>query len=263
MNIGASQRHRLRWFVCLLFSVLLPGIVVAAEDRQEWQQPDRVIEDLGLKPGAQVADIGCGGGYFAFRLAQAVGEKGKVFAVDVDEKALNGVRERIERERLTNIEAVTSAPRDTKLKPDSVDAALLCLVLHEVAQGERLPLVEDVAKAIKPGGFLFIVDWRKSHDVKFDPYDKLIPRDDLVKLATDAGLVLDAEFHYLKLQVFLRFRKPISSIPTVQKPLVVDVWPGTAPGEKKDLGEDQTVPSPKEAKPVKRLTNVNGGWYMN
>jgi hypothetical protein len=40
------------------------------------------------------------------------------------------------------------------------------------------------------------------------PYEKLIPRDDLVQLGTDAGLALDAEFHYLKYQVFLRFRKP-------------------------------------------------------
>lgn len=42
----------------------------------------------------------------------------------------------------------------------------------------------------------------------FDPYDKRIPRDGLVKLATDAGLTLDAEYHYLKFQVFLRFRRP-------------------------------------------------------
>ena len=42
----------------------------------------------------------------------------------------------------------------------------------------------------------------------FDPYEKLVPRENLVKLGTDAGLTLDAEFHYLKYQVFLRFRKP-------------------------------------------------------
>jgi len=71
-------------------------------------------------------------------------------------------------------------------------------------QPERV--VTDLA--IKPGGFLFLIDYRKSREVTFDPYEKLIPRDDLVKLGSDAGLSLDAELHYLKYQVGLRFRKP-------------------------------------------------------
>ena len=56
----------------------------------------------------------------------------------------------------------------------------------------------------KQNGF----DWRKSHDITFDPYEKLIPRENLVQVGTDTELALDAEFHYLKYQVFLRFRKP-------------------------------------------------------
>jgi ubiquinone/menaquinone biosynthesis C-methylase UbiE len=223
MNRQYCRRAWLNGLAGLWFSVLLSALVMGAEDRKEWQQPDRVVEDLGLKPGTQVADVGCGGGYFTFRLAQGVGPKGKVFAVDVNEKALKGLRERIDREHIANIETVISAPHDTKLTPASIDAALFCLVIHEVAQDQRRPLVEDVVKTLKPGGFLYIVDWRKSHDVKADPYEKLIPRDDLVKLATDAGLTLDAEFHYLKLQVFLRFRKPVGpALPTVGGDSVVD-----------------------------------------
>ncbi len=50
--------------------------------------------------------------------------------------------------------------------------------------------------------------WRKSHDITFDPYEKLLPRENLVHVGTDTELALDAEFHYPKYQVFLRFRKP-------------------------------------------------------
>src|SRR5262249_8042116 len=53
--------------------------------RDRWQHPERVIASLGLQPGAAVADLGSGGGYFTFRLARAVGPTGKVYAADVDQ----------------------------------------------------------------------------------------------------------------------------------------------------------------------------------
>ena len=52
--------------------------------RDRWQQPEVVIHSLSLQPGNHVADLGAGGGYFTFRLADAVGPTGKVYAVDID-----------------------------------------------------------------------------------------------------------------------------------------------------------------------------------
>ena len=54
-------------------------------DRDDWQAPERVVEVLGIEPGDRIADVGAGGGYFTFRLADAVGAQGLVYAVDVDE----------------------------------------------------------------------------------------------------------------------------------------------------------------------------------
>jgi arsenite methyltransferase len=54
--------------------------------RDQWQQRDRVIESLQVRPGDRIADVGSGGGYFTFSLAKAVGPEGKVYAVDVDEE---------------------------------------------------------------------------------------------------------------------------------------------------------------------------------
>jgi predicted methyltransferase len=56
--------------------------------RDVWQKPKKVVETLPLAPGARVADLGAGGGYFTWYLAQAVGPEGKVYAVDIDETAL-------------------------------------------------------------------------------------------------------------------------------------------------------------------------------
>ena len=206
-RIVAFRNFRRAWLGLTVCALLGTAASLAAEDREKWQQPDRVMQDLSLKAGTRVADIGCGRGYFTFRLSDAVGPQGKVFAVDVDQEALGAVREQSAREHRTNIEVVADV-QGAGLPAGSVDAVLLCLVLHEVPAAQRLPLVQSAVRAVKPGGLLFIVDWRKSHDVKFDPYEKLIPREDLLKMCTGQGLVLDAEFHYLKYQVFLRFRKP-------------------------------------------------------
>lgn len=186
------------------------SVRVLAEDRDDWQQPERVMADLQLAPGKVVADVGCSYGYFTFRLASAVRNEGQVYAVDISDEALRSVREQVRDGGITNVEVVRSDPTDAKLPDGALDAALLCDVLHEMPAGDRLPLLRNVVESLRPGGFLYLIDYRKSRDIPFDPYENLIPRDDLVTLGHDAGCTLDAEFHYLKYQVFLRFRKALA-----------------------------------------------------
>jgi arsenite methyltransferase len=191
----------------LLLLALLAG-TAHADDRDEWQQPERVVADLSLRPGMVAADVGCGEGYFAFRLAQAVGEQGRLFAVDINQGALRTVRTRAEKDHVLNLEVIRSDPTDTKLVSGSLDVALLCDVLHEVPSSGRQPLLQDIARALKPGAYLYLIDYRKIREVPFGPYDRLIPKEDLLGQATQAGLTIDAEYHYLRYQVFFRLRKP-------------------------------------------------------
>lgn len=203
--------HTLRWLLGIL---LAAGLVAAScraarrrTSRDEWQQPGRVVADLGLKDGSTIADIGAGRGYFTFRLGKAVGATGKVYATEISTRAIRSVADRVKRDKLTNIETVLSEPTDTKLTSECLDAALICDVLHHVPKDQRLPLTKDIARALRPGGYLFIVDWRFDAKISYDK-GRRIPRKDLVRLAADAGLTLDAEFLYLEHQVFLRCRKP-------------------------------------------------------
>jgi ubiquinone/menaquinone biosynthesis C-methylase UbiE len=204
-----SRRLSGLYGVILVLCLILISTCIFAKDRNDWQQPDRVINDLGMKPGTRVADIGCGEGYFALRLAKSVGPQGLVFAVDINARSLDVLKRQAEQQHLTNLVVVVSEPTDTKLPSECVGVLLVCDVLHEVPEAQRLPLVKSAVRALKSGGFLYLIDYRKSKEVTFDPYEKLIPRDDLVKICTDVGLRLDGEFHYLKYQVFLRFQKPM------------------------------------------------------
>ena len=190
--------------------LLVPILVAAAAPaiaRDEWQQPDRVVADLNLRDGAVVADVGCGGGYFIARLAKAVGKTGTVWAEDVSDRALKRLRQRAEKEAaLANVKVVKGEAEATGLPDAALDAALFVNVYHHVPEKHRAGLTADVVRALKPGGCVFLIDWRVDAKVKWDK-DCRIPRDDLIAMMTEAGLTLDAEFLYLPHQVFLRFRK--------------------------------------------------------
>src|SRR3990172_9550282 len=120
--MAARNPSRRRLPAAVLALVSLASLAVACTQlkrcayegwgRDEWQQPERVVEALGLEPGARVADLGSGGGYFTFRLARAVGPTGKVYAVDVDEDLNAYVAERAREEGHANVETVLAEYTD-------------------------------------------------------------------------------------------------------------------------------------------------------
>ena len=124
-------------------------------NRDEWQRPAEVLDALTVKAGQRVADIGCGSGYFTFHLAARVGADGKVYAVDIDEKAIAKVRARQERENVKQIEAILSTDDDPQL-PAGLDVVLIVDTYHEIRSYDRM--LEAIFRALKSGGRLAIID---------------------------------------------------------------------------------------------------------
>jgi ubiquinone/menaquinone biosynthesis C-methylase UbiE len=109
--------------------------------REKRLQIDRVMDLLQLKPGSTVADIGAGSGWFSVRAARRVGANGRVIAEDINAKAIAYIQQRAQREHLT---------------PNSLDAALMLKVYHEIAHP---PLVlANLRAALKPGARFGIID---------------------------------------------------------------------------------------------------------
>jgi ubiquinone/menaquinone biosynthesis C-methylase UbiE len=126
-----------------------------ARKRDVWQRPGEVMDAMGVKEGHRVADIGCGFGYFAFRLAARVGAEGKVYAVDIDEEAIKKVRQRKEREKLGQVEPILGESADPRL-PNDLDAVLIVDTYHELREYNQV--MQAVFRALKPGGRLVIID---------------------------------------------------------------------------------------------------------
>jgi ubiquinone/menaquinone biosynthesis C-methylase UbiE len=124
--------------------------------RQQRLQIDRVMDLLGLKPGKVVADIGAGGGWFSVRAAKRVAPGGKVIAEDINPQFVEAIRARAIKENLLNIEPYLGTPDDPKLAPDSVDAALMLKVYHEIAHPAQV--LENLRLAMRPGARFGIID---------------------------------------------------------------------------------------------------------
>jgi predicted methyltransferase len=124
--------------------------------RDQKLQINRVMDTLKLRPGSNVADIGAGGGWFSVRAARRVSPGGTVFAEDINPHAVDAIHDRALRENLPNIAAVLGTPDDPKLPANSLDAALMLRVYHEVAHPPTL--LANLHAAMKPGGLFGVID---------------------------------------------------------------------------------------------------------
>ncbi len=124
--------------------------------RDEWQKVDEIFKAMGVRPGAVVADVGAGDGYFTVRLARAVGADGRVYAVDVSARTLERLRQRLAGEEIANVEVVEGAADDPKLPAGALDAALIVNAYHEMT--EHRAMLAKIRAALKPDGRLVILE---------------------------------------------------------------------------------------------------------
>jgi predicted methyltransferase len=148
-------------FVCA--ALLLAGGCTALKrcayegpGRDGWQKPDEVVHALALPAGARVADLGSGGGYFTFRLADAVGPTGRVFAVDVDKDLLEYVAEEAKERGYANVEGIEAAFDDPRLPADGVDLLFTCNTYHHLK--DRTSYFERLKPRLRPGGRIAVVE---------------------------------------------------------------------------------------------------------
>jgi len=143
----------------------LPDRPVAGIVAPEWSSgPDRdaadesgqLIRGLEIAPGMHVADIGAGSGYHTLRLSPAVGPTGVVYAEDIVEAYISGLRREAQRRKLTNIRIVVGTPDDPKLPAKTIDRAVLVHMYHEVEN--PYALLWNLAGSLKPGGRVGVID---------------------------------------------------------------------------------------------------------
>jgi len=125
--------------------------------RDSWQQPDRVIESLALPPGAHVADLGSGGGYFTWPLADAVGESGRVYAVDVDPEMTSHIAEESREKGYPNVQPILAEFDDPLIPEAGVDLIFTCNTYHHLEGREEY--FRRAARYLRPGGRVAVIEF--------------------------------------------------------------------------------------------------------
>ncbi len=124
--------------------------------RDTWQRPKEIIERLTIQPGARVADLGAGGGYFTWHLAAAVGPEGHVYAVDINETGLRMIEKERTARGVSNVTTIRAESHDAKL-PGPVDLVFSCDTYHHMS--ERVGYFRSLARSLKPQGRVAILDF--------------------------------------------------------------------------------------------------------
>ena len=126
-------------------------------NREDEEAPSKAIAALNLKEADVIADIGAGSGYYTFRLAPLV-PKGKVVAVDIQPEMIAFLETKEKKLGLTNVEAHLGTVDNTRLKPGSIDAALMVDAYHEFSHPREM--MESIYKALRPGGRVILLEYR-------------------------------------------------------------------------------------------------------
>lgn len=171
-------------------------------NRDDWQNPQKVLESLDLRPGTIVADLGAGGGYFTFRLAERVGADGRVYAVDIDRDMNDLIADRAKKDGASNVETVLARRDDAQLPATGVDLIFTVNTYHHI--DNRVAYFSNLRKSLRPKGRIAIIDfdrraWMESLFGHYTPAERIQGE------MEQAGFILQRKFDFLDRQSFLLF----------------------------------------------------------
>jgi predicted methyltransferase len=231
---GHAMRFRFSIGACSAIFCLLAGMPAAAQEKsvkpginKPFENPDvddyvkkfegesreiaahakEIVAACKLKPGMTVADVGAGTGLFTRKFAVEVGDKGKVYAVDIAPKFLRHIEKTCEENKLKNVETIHCDQFSSKLPKNAVDVVFICDTYHHFEFPERT--LHSIYEALRPGGQIILIDFHRIEG-KSSPFvlgHVRAGQEVFVREITAAGFQVVGEEKFLKENYFVRFEK--------------------------------------------------------
>lgn len=186
--------------------------IFEAAERDAYQKPKEIIRHLGLENGDVACEIGAGTGYFTGYLARAVGSSGRVYAEEPQKEFVESIEEKVTANSWKNVTPVVGTYVDTKLPDGTCDVAVVLDVYHHFEW--PTPMLETMAKDMKPDGRLVIVDFYRKQNPLFDRYGIeakkhiRLDRDDVIAEIEKHGWRHIESLSFLPYQYFIVFAPP-------------------------------------------------------
>lgn len=173
------------------------------QEREREEATTVLMRELRLKPGMVVCDMGSGNGYHSLKMAEAVGETGKVYAVDIQPEMLRLLKARARAAGISNIETIENKLHDPMLPADTFDLILLVDVYHEFSHPEQM--LAGMRKSLKKDGVVALVEFRlEDPDVPIKLLHKM-SKEQILKEFPPNGYFLEREFDELPWQHLMFF----------------------------------------------------------
>jgi ubiquinone/menaquinone biosynthesis C-methylase UbiE len=177
------------------------------ESREVFTKRKQIVEACKLKPGMVVADVGAGTGLFTRLFAAEVGEKGKVYAVDITSKFIKHIEESCGKAGINNVLGVVCKQTSTELPENSVDLVFICDTYHHFEFPFKT--MDSIHRALRPGGNVVVVDF---HRIEGKSRDWILNhvragQEIVVKEIVSCGFKQAGEEKFLEENYLLRFEK--------------------------------------------------------
>jgi precorrin-6B methylase 2 len=198
------------------------------ESREIFALRKEIVTACKLKPGMAVADVGAGTGLFTRLFAKEVGNKGKVYAVDIAAKFLEHINKTCKDTGISNVQTVLCTDKSVELPPASVDLAFICDVYHHFEFPYRS--LDTIHKALKPGGQLVVIDFIRIEG-KSSPFvmgHVRAGQEVFTKEILTSGFKAMGEEQLLKENYFVRFEK-VEQPKEPGKQANLESWPTSVP----------------------------------
>lgn len=176
------------------------GRALDSNFRRILQPPDKVTQRSGIKEGMHVLEVGCGSGAFTTFAARAVGEKGKVYALDIQPKMLKQLENKLTKPKnkdIKNIELIKGSAHDLPFDKNSFDLVYMITVLQEIPDQNKA--LQEIKRVLKPGGILAVTEFLPDPDYPL--------KSTTIKIGRETGFVLNEASGNLW-NYTVRFRKP-------------------------------------------------------
>jgi ubiquinone/menaquinone biosynthesis C-methylase UbiE len=183
-----------------------PDKIFLLEEPRDWQDIEEILDRLRINHGDKIADIGAGSGYFTIPLASRVGDKGIVFAEEIQIEMVNYISKKVETLGLDNVRVVFGKVEDPSLLDNFFNLVFLANTYHELE--EPLLMLENIRKDLKYNGRLAIIDWDPAMKSPFGPpLDMRVSKSTVIKEVERTGFDLIEKHRFMPYHYFLVFKK--------------------------------------------------------
>jgi ubiquinone/menaquinone biosynthesis C-methylase UbiE len=171
--------------------------------------PLEVLKACGIHAGMRVADFGCGHGHFVYPTAELVGNRGSVYAVDLQHELLGAIENHAKTLGLLNIELVWAdleALGATKIPNNLLDVVLL--VNNHIDSTVQQKMLREAVRVLRPGGQVLLIDWLDGNTIPFAPaISERVKKEISLANAQSLGMRFIDEFRPSRYHYGLRLQK--------------------------------------------------------